>query len=246
MEMKWVAYRGIFKRLPFSGWIGNALIMTRNIAFHALVTLMAALFQFASAAEPLATVKDGNIHLRSVDGVEKQITRSGHDSTPAISPDKKWVVFVRALPGKAISTGAGDVDAAELWRFRVDGGDPELLVAPKESDEIKEVVANFSHLSFSNDSRKLFFVTAAYATSGAVHALDMATRKEEFFMAGSSVEVVPDGEYRDCLLIEQHRYFLGGGSFDWFWLFRPDGKEVGPVGEDAGNFRDTFFPGKEE
>ena len=37
--------------------------------------------------------------------------------------------------------------------------------------------------------------------------------------------------------MNQHRYFLGPGSYDWFWLFRPDGTEVGPVGEDTEDFK---------
>ena len=49
------------------------------------------------------------------------------------------------------------------------------------------------------------------------------------------------GEYRDFLIVQQHRYFLGGGSFDWYWLFRPDGKEVGPIGENANNFKDLYL-----
>jgi len=51
--------------------------------------------------------------------------------------------------------------------------------------------------------------------------------------------VVTSGEYKDCLLVQQHKYFVGGGSYDWFWLLRPDGKEVGPVGEDTENFETT-------
>lgn len=86
-------------------------------------------------------------------------------------------------------------------------------------------------------------MTPAYATSGAIHVVDTTNGKERFLMAGHGVEVIPSGEYRDCLLIGQHRYFLGGGSFDWLWLFRPDGKEIGPVGEDATNFKETFVTG---
>ena len=56
---------------------------------------------------------------------------------------------------------------------------------------------------------------------------------------GTDVKIVPSGEYKDCLLVQQHRYFVGGGSYDWFWLVRPDGKELGPVGEDTENFLAT-------
>ena len=39
----------------------------------------------------------------------------------------------------------------------------------------------------------------------------------------------------------QHRYFLGGGSLDWYWLFTPTGKEVSPVGEMTDGFREMYF-----
>ena len=61
------------------------------------------------------------------------------------------------------------------------------------------------------------------------------------FAPGLDLEVVGAGEYRDCLLVRQHRYFIGGGSYDWFWLLRPDGKEVGPVGGDTENFKATYL-----
>jgi hypothetical protein len=54
-----------------------------------------------------------------------------------------------------------------------------------------------------------------------VHILDLATKKERFFTDGSGLEI-------------------GGGAYDWFWLVKPDGKEVGPVGETTDNFHSTF------
>jgi hypothetical protein len=149
---------------------------------------------------------------------------------------------VRNLPGKTIETGAGAVDAEELWQIRPDGKEPLMLVAPRAAEDINKVIASFEDVSFSSDGKVVYFVTLAWATSGAVHAVDTTNRKLRFVMAGSGVEVVPSGEYKDCLLVEQHRYFIGGGSYDWIWLFRPDGKEVGPVGESSENFKETCCP----
>jgi hypothetical protein len=86
-------------------------------------------------------------------------------------------------------------------------------------------------------------VTPAWATSGAVHVVDTTNRKERYLFPGSDLKAVTSGEYKDCLLVQQHKYFVGGGSYDWFWLLRPDGKEVGPVGEDTSSFEATY--GKE-
>jgi len=203
------------------------------------------MFQFASAAEPIVEAKDGNIFLRSSEGEAKQLTTSGRDSAPVLSPDGRWIVFVRALPGKTISTGSGVKDAAELWQISASGKEPTLLVSPREAEKpveeggnMENVIANLDYVQFSSDGRYVFFVTPAYATSGAVHVVDTTNRKERFLMAGGGLEVIHSGKYRDCLLVWQHRYFVVGGAYDWFWLFRPDGKEIGPVGEDATDFKE--------
>jgi len=44
-------------------------------------------------------------------------------------------------------------------------------------------------------------------------------------------QVILGGEYAGCLLVNRHRYFLGGGSYDWVWLLTADGKEIGPVSD---------------
>ena len=39
------------------------------------------------------------------------------------------------------------------------------------------------------------------------------------------------GEHKDDIVIEAHRYFVFGGSYDWYWLYDSTGKkELGPLG----------------
>ena len=198
------------------------------------------------AAEPVVEAKDGNIVLRTAEGEAKTLTKSGKDSAPVLSPDGKWIVFVRAVPGTKIATGAGDFDAQELWQIDAAGKKPVLIVKPRDSEEVKELISTFRNVQFSADGRLVYFDTPAWATSSAVHVVDTTNGKERFVVAGDGVKVIRTGEYKDCLLLAQHRYFLGGGSYDWLWLFRPDGKEIGPVGEDATNFMEVYCPEEEK
>lgn len=186
------------------------------------------------------SVANGNIQFTDKSGKTTALTSSGRDSNPVLAPDGKWVAFVRKVDGKKIATGSDEVEPTELWQVRVDGKEPSVLVRCRDSEKPESVIAAFENLQFSTSGKLLYFVTPAWATSGAVHVVDTTTRKERYLFAGNDLKVVTSGEYKDCLLVQQHRYLIGGGSYDWFWLLRPDGKEVGPVGEDTSTFEATF------
>jgi hypothetical protein len=218
--------------------LGIAVRRYRQMKKFSLVILSAAL------ALPVlgqsVSVTDGNVQFANKAGQTTALTSSGRDSGPVLAPDGKWVVFVRKADGKKIATGSDEVDPTELWQVRIDGKEAALLVKCHESQKPESVIAAFENLAFSTNGKLVYFVTPAWATSGAVHVVDTTNRKERYVLAGNDLKVVPSGEYKDCLLVQQHRYFVGGGSYDWFWLMRPDGKEVGPVGEDTSNFEATY------
>jgi hypothetical protein len=186
------------------------------------------------------SVKEGNIQFTDKAGHTSAITSGGRDSGPVLAPDGKWVAFVRKVDGKKIATGSDEVDPTELWQVRIDGKEASLLVKCSASEKPESVIAAFDNLQFSTNGKLLYFVTPAWATTGAVHVVDTTNRKERYLFAGNELKIVPSGEYKDCLVVQQHRYFVGGGSYDWFWLLRPDGKEVGPVGDDTSNFEATY------
>lgn len=193
----------------------------------------------AQAHAQKVSIQNGNVCI-VVAGETKTLTSSGHDSEPVLAPDGKWIVFIRTVPGKKISTGAGDAKETQLWQMRANGKDQTCLVRSKAGDKMEAVLAGFSRPQFSADGKLVYFLSEAWTTSGALHVVDTTNGKEHFVCPAAEFEVVRSGEYRDHLLVQQHRYFIGGGSYDWFWLLKPDGTEVGPVGEDTENFKSTY------
>ena len=203
------------------------------------LAIICAIVPFAAFGQTVS-VKDGNIQFTDKAGKTTAITSSGRDSAPVLAPDGKWVAFVRKVDGKKVATGSDEEEPTELWQARTDGKEPSLLVKCRAGDKMESVIGGFDSLQFSTNGKLLYFVTPACATSGAVHVVDTTTRKERYLFPGNDLKVVPAGEYKDCLLVQQHKYFVGGGSYNWFWLLRPDGKEVGPVGEDTETFEATY------
>ena len=142
---------------------------------------VALLFGFAlPAMAQSVSIKDGNIQFTDKAGQITALTSSGRDSGPVLAPDGKWVAFVRKVDGKKISTGSDEVDPTELWQVRTDGKEASLLVKSRAAEKPESVIAGFENLQFSTNGKLLYFVTQAWATSGAVHVVDTTNRKERY------------------------------------------------------------------
>lgn len=191
---------------------------------------------FLSPANVLAqsvSARDGNLFYReSADAAARQVTSTGVDRDPVLSPDGRTVAFIRGTPADSVDTVLGREEATALWTIGVDGSGARVLVRGRSSETPGEVLALLQSPVFSPDGSRVYFLSAAWATSGAVHAVDVSTGAERFIAPGNSLEVIPSGDYAGFLLVSQHRYFLAGGSYDWYWLVSPEGREIDPVGED--------------
>lgn len=209
-----------------------------------LFRLLAFLLLAASAAAQGVSVEQGAVTYTARDGSKRRLSDGPQDEQPVLSPNGRAVVFLRNLPGRSIAAGSGEVPARELWLVPVEGGSAHRLLAPRDDPKPERLLAGLQNPRFSPDGSVVYVESAAWATSGAIHAVEARSGRERFVVAGHSLTVVPSGPYRGCLVVMQHRYFLGGGSFDWYWLFRPEGKEVGPIGEDAGRFLEQEAAGR--
>jgi hypothetical protein len=72
--------------------------------------------------------------------------------------------------------------------------------------------------------------------NGTLRAPDLQSGELQEVCDASSLLVVRQGSNAASLVVTQHRYFIGGGSYDGAWLVDAKWKEIGPLGEpsDAG------------
>jgi hypothetical protein len=206
-----------------------------------LLTALAVLLPCAvrgETASPRVYSDAGNIFIAR-DGVKTQLTKSEQDVDPALSPNGAFVVYMRQ--GRGRSVRGYDISQFctitpqpdELRQVNVDGSGDKLLLSGRKGGP-EDQLCDFRAKQFSSDGRRLYFLSPGWATSGALHVYDLRTHDERFVLAANDFLVLNfcRNKYQDDLVVESHRYFLFGGSYDWYWLYDPAGsKELGPLGQ---------------
>ncbi len=193
-----------------------------------------------------ARVEQGNVVIAGPDGAVRTLTHSGLDRDASASPDGRRVAFIRAYA----ESGADGTERTELRVVASAGGVERVLARSGEACGQNPRLDGLSHPQFLADGRRIVFESRFVATSDSVQLVTTDGRACRYIAAANDLQVVRGGEYRDALILSQHRYFLGGGSYDWYWLFDAEGREVGPIGDDEAAvdaFLETFgsSPGAE-
>jgi hypothetical protein len=191
----------------------------------------------ATPAPPRVYSDTGNIYIER-NGAKTQLTKSEQDVDPVLSPDGTYVVYTRqgrgrTVPGYDLGQFCGDTPKPDQLRaVNADGGDDRLLLEGRKG-EADAQLCDFRSKQFSADGKRLYFLTPGWTTSGALHVYEPRTREQRFVQPANDLLVLNScpGKYQDDLVVEQHRYLVFGGSYDWYWLYDAAGrKELGPVG----------------
>jgi hypothetical protein len=171
-------------------------------------------------------------------GKTTKLTGSEMDFNPVLSPGGAFIVYTRQGRGRNLGREPDQVCPIEprpdeLRRIDIDGSDDRPMLKGRGGDPERQL-CGFKNKQFSSDGRRLYFLTPGWATSDALHVYDMRGGEEHFLLPANDFLLLNfcRSKYKDYLVVLSHRYFLFGGSYDWYWLFDPAGKkEVGPLGQ---------------
>jgi hypothetical protein len=180
----------------------------------------------------------GNIVIER-NGSSTKLTTSEMDLDPVLSPNGTSVVYTRQGRGRSPRTYEfnqvcpTEPRPDQLRRINVDGSSDQVLLMGRKGEPARQL-CDFRSKQFSSDGRRLYFLTPAWAASGALHVYDMRAGEEHFLMPAKGILVLSfcPNRYKDRLVVLSRRYFMLGGSYDWYWLYDPSGKkELGPLGQ---------------
>lgn len=198
------------------------------------ITLIIILLSSKCYSQPVTVfVKNGNIWGNTTNGSQVQLTTSGRDTIPILSHTKNYVAFVRKT--RTTISSANGFDSSQIWLLNLKTGKSKLLVQSKPDSGIcfSTLRGGFDALQFSPGESYLYFLSQAWATSLAVHRINLITGRDELLSNGNSLYVIQNGVNKGCLrVLRSDYYFLTGKPYNSYWLLSPAGAKIKDLGLD--------------
>ncbi len=207
----------------------------------------------------LVSEEKGNIFYKD-EKQKVQLTNLGRDRSPLMHPKGEWVYFVRSFEGKFVGEkyyppkGVEIKDGIlkeELWRIKTDGTGGVMLFRSTrgsiDGPDPDYVIATVGNVQFSPSGNKIYFETPEWVTSAGLHVMSADGSDEKLLGGGNGTKIIVQAvdydkdhnNYQGYIVTDQHRYGWFGGAYDWYWLFTPDFKEVGILGDDMAYFTEV-------
>jgi len=194
------------------------------------------LFSEIDKNEPIDSVSNSN--LDKTVPLDSQVVSDGE---MVISNNNKLGVFLVEGISVIEEFTENKLQYNQIWLYNFDSQEKEVLVKSEKIANLNVInkddfpfdeIYNLQIGDFSNDNKYLYFFSGAWTTSAAIFSINLDTKEIKFISAGNYLEVIKDGEYKDYLILNQHRYYPGGGSYDNYYIINPsDGEEIKDLGD---------------
>ena len=209
-------HRTISMLLIRTRWISVAIILLSAISENSC---------FAETMPSSLQIINGNIFHN-----ELQLTNSGDARSPTLSHDGTKVAYVREV---APDTAGWH---SQIWLLDIKSMRSSILVdRPSKQPNISCRDAGggngFYNVIFWADDSLIIFDCTNWTTSAAVNIVNIQTKIVTFFKSGNGFWVINSGNYRNSILVRQHKYVLNQGSTDFFYIYDIRGILIGIAGE---------------
>ena len=178
----------------------------------------------AASASPSVSESGGDIVYVDASGARHPLTSGGGYKDPALSPDGHTVAFIHV---DGPSQAEDENPPTSLWVADGPTGGAHKLIGHHDASDVKEVFISYGGPVFSLGGGFVYVTAQAWATSGAVHQVSLASGQERFVIDGDLDRVIRTGPWRGYLLVTRHMYYPPprDGSYDPTYVVRPDAKQ---------------------
>ncbi len=158
-------------------------------------------------------VRNGDVYVQD-SGSLRRLTHDGQNTEAVRSRDGSLIAFVR----KEGEQGSSEMNS--LFLCIVSARRCDRVVLPREDQKPEDNLTDITSPQFSYQASaqpngrvvgSIFFLTSAWATSGAIHRVTLGPNSTATFVAAANdYSVVPSGRFAGALQVSQHKYATNG------------------------------------
>ena len=188
-------------------------------------------FSFSIAFGGTVNVQKGNI-VYVENGKSKQLTESGRDKNPILSPKQDWIYFIRqGQVNQEQVKKSGD----EIWRVKIDGS--SLAKLHKEIELENNNGGAIDEIHISPDGLRIYFQASKFSTGSSLEVMNSDGTNLQYLGPAEVMKIILEGKYAGYILASQGRVEKDKGRFWQFYLFTPNLEyEITVLGEDPSTF----------
>jgi Tol biopolymer transport system component len=147
------------------------------------------------------------------------------DTKPVTSHDGKIIYYIVALDGVDDNGFQNNAIAARDKAT----SKKSILLSSHSANNSEGYLGGVENLNISPDDNTLFFEMPAGTSSNEIYSIDLKTKKLTDVVSGEVICIVQGGKNKGNLIVEEHKYFVQGGSYNSVFLLSPKGKQLGVI-----------------